>query len=122
VFVNWLKKLTIPDFLLLLVIIIVSIAILVFVNNRKDDLKAYIYSKNNLIGIFSLNIVQTIRINDKCTAETKKGFVRMSKSDCPDKRCVKQGWSNSSPIICLPNQIVIEIHSDIPKQLMHILY
>lgn len=44
----------------------------------------------------------------------EKGRVSMKSADCPDKLCVRQGTvSNpSTPIVCLPNKITVEVHAD----------
>jgi hypothetical protein len=116
-----LKLLTPADIILIVVILAGDIGSYLFLHKDKNDLSAYIYYKNALFGVYPLSHNQVISITDNCTAEIKNGKIRMVKSDCPDKRCVHQGWSNVLPIICLPNQIVIEIKSDKNKQQIHIL-
>ncbi len=39
--------------------------------------------------------------------EIKDGRVRIVDSPCPNKTCIHMGWS--SPLVCLPNQVVVEI-------------
>lgn len=43
--------------------------------------------------------------------EVEKGRIRVSEAGCPDQVCVKQGWiaDSATPIVCLPNGLVIEI-------------
>lgn len=43
------------------------------------------------------------------TFEIKDGRVHISDSACPGKNCVHQGYS--SPLVCLPNQIIITIEN-----------
>ena len=45
------------------------------------------------------------------TVEVERGRVRVSRADCPDQVCVRQGWVSSAgaPIVCLPHGLVIEI-------------
>lgn len=47
-------------------------------------------------------------------AEVKPGAIRMKSSPCPDHYCTKTGWISrpGAVIICVPNQIVIEIVPD----------
>ncbi len=47
-------------------------------------------------------------------AEVKPGAIRMKSSPCPDHYCMKTGWINrpGAVIVCIPNQIVIEIVPD----------
>ncbi|HPB18236.1 MAG TPA: NusG domain II-containing protein [Candidatus Cloacimonas sp.] len=79
---------------------------------HKPDSKVYIYKANQLFGIYSLEEDKMIVIDVHNTVEIKNGKVRMKFSDCPDKRCVKQGFTKSMPIICLPNQVSIEIKAN----------
>lgn len=44
------------------------------------------------------------------TFEIKNGAVHILDSACPNKTCVAQGWT--SPIICLPNKVIIQIVND----------
>ncbi len=76
---------------------------------HKPDSKVYIYKANQLFGIYSLEQDKIITIDVHNTVEIKNGKVRMKFADCPDKRCVKQGFTKSMPIICLPNKVSIEI-------------
>ena len=45
------------------------------------------------------------------TITVENGAVCVSHASCPDQVCVGQGWVNSGavPIVCLPNQLVIQI-------------
>ena len=46
------------------------------------------------------------------TVEIKDHMIHVSDADCPDRICVDTGWiggdRKSVPIVCLPNQLVIE--------------
>lgn len=45
--------------------------------------------------------------------EVKDGKCRAIDVECPNHNCVQVGWisaSNPLPIVCIPNNIVIEIH------------
>ena len=39
-----------------------------------------------------------------------RGRIRVEQADCPDKLCIKQGWSRTEgyPIVCLPHGLVIQ--------------
>ncbi len=69
----------------------------------------YVYKDNVLIGIYPATQERKLRIDEHNSLQIKDGKVRMLSADCPDKRCVKQGWTSALPIICLPNHLVIEI-------------
>lgn len=45
------------------------------------------------------------------TVTVENGAVCVSHASCPDQVCVDQGWVSSGvvPIVCLPNQLVIQI-------------
>lgn len=45
------------------------------------------------------------------TVEVERGRIRVSRADCPDQVCVRQGWisTGAAPIVCLPNKLVIQI-------------
>ena len=43
------------------------------------------------------------------TFQIEDGKVHIIDSPCPNKNCVEQGWS--SPLICLPNKVVITIEN-----------
>ncbi|PKN72157.1 MAG: hypothetical protein CVU50_08415 [Candidatus Cloacimonetes bacterium HGW-Cloacimonetes-3] len=103
------RVLSISDVLLILLILMcIAFSAFHFSNNKKD--KTVFVSKNNYLqGEYPINIDAIIVIDEHNAIEIKDEKVRMIKADCPDKRCVKQGFSNSLPIICLPNQILIEI-------------
>jgi len=119
---NKFKLLTKADYILVLMILTFSLIGIAGIRNRNRNRTAYIYYHNCLIGAYSLNHSQIIKINENCEAEVKDGKIRMLRSDCPDKRCIHQGLSDTMPIICLPNQIVIDIKTDSQKRQVHILY
>lgn len=58
-----------------------------------------------------LNLDQTINIENKNTLVIKNNEAYIIDSTCPDKLCQKQGKisKNAQQIICLPNQVTIEI-------------
>jgi len=41
--------------------------------------------------------------------EVERGRIRVSKADCPDGICIRQGWRSGGlmPIVCLPNRMVV---------------
>lgn len=55
-----------------------------------------IYKVKGLIGI--------------TTFEIKDGRVRIIDSPCPNKTCINQGWH--SPLVCLPNNVIITIENE----------
>ena len=65
-----------------------------------------------LTGTYSLNEDQEITINQGSNLlEIKNGKANMIEADCPDQLCVHQKAisRNRESIICLPNQVVVEV-------------
>lgn len=63
-------------------------------------------------GTYRLSEVQTIEINGGTNIlQIKDGKADMTEADCPDKLCVHQKAvsKNGESIICLPNQVVVEV-------------
>lgn len=50
------------------------------------------------------------------TVTVRDGRICVSHATCPDQVCVKQGWVDraGTPIVCLPNALVIEIQGGDP--------
>lgn len=48
------------------------------------------------------------------TVEAENGRIRVADADCKDGSCMRQGWVSGgiTPIVCLPNRLVIEISGD----------
>ena len=44
------------------------------------------------------------------TFEIKDGKVRITDSPCPNKTCINQGWH--SPLVCLPNNVIITLKDE----------
>lgn len=96
----------------LILVIIVVITIVATSQRRpgvKSGLSIYVYKDNVLIGKYSNGQDRTVKIDEHNSLQIKSGKVRMIEADCRDKRCMKQGWTSSLPIICLPNHLVVEI-------------
>jgi len=115
------KLLTIADYIMVFIIMSGAMGSYIYLQRNKSKLSAYIYYHNNLYGVYKLSQEQIIKINDRCSAQIMDHKIRMLEADCLDKRCIKQGWSDYMPIICLPNQIVIEIKAENQKRKIHIL-
>ena len=68
-------------------------------------------------GTYSLEDDQTIEIKEDLginTVQIKDGRAKMIEADCPDKTCVNMGILKSAftPIVCLPNHLVIQYVND----------
>ena len=114
---KWLKShLSWADFILILMVIIAIIISGILVVKKEDERNVYIYKNNQLIGIYPIQGDCIIRIDEHNTVEIKDSKVRMLYADCPNHNCVRQGAGDILPIICLPNKVVVEIHSKNAKR------
>ncbi len=67
----------------------------------------------SLFGTYSLEVDQTVEINDTNRLVISEGLARMEWADCPDQVCVhhRDISRDGESIICLPNRVVISIDS-----------
>jgi hypothetical protein len=114
---KWLKShLSWADFILILIIIIAIVVSGILVIKKDDERNVYIYKNNQLIGVYPLQEDRVIRIDEHNIVEIKNSKVKMLYADCPNHNCVRQGAGDILPIICLPNKVVVEIHSKNAKR------
>lgn len=76
--------------------------------------KALVYQNDRLLEEVELNKDRTIVLSEgKMQIEVKAGKIRIIHADCPYHLCVNMGWIQYSgqTIVCVPNQILIEIKS-----------
>lgn len=111
--------LTKPD-LLLIILILITAGLLFFTQHSKSDLKTvYIYDHGELLKTLPLTEKQQIiTLQEGIKIEIMNFKVRMLSSTCPQQTCVKQGWSDNLPIVCVPNQIVLVIKSNKAQEKM----
>ncbi len=105
------ERLNLADLVLIGVVIAAIIGSAGVYLQKKDDRNVYMYKDGVLWGSYPLNQDRVLRIDAHNSVGIEHGKVRMLSADCPDKRCVKQGAGDLLPIICLPNQVVVEIRS-----------
>lgn len=94
-------------------------------NLQVSDSVANVYQNGELVDTFDLRkIKEPLRktyINEEGHTNTvlvEPGQISMESADCPDQVCVHHApISNSvSPIVCLPNRLVIRIESRQPSE------
>lgn len=106
---KYLRSLTIADVVL---IVLCVVAVIAFIpGKREEGSVVLVYKDVELWGRFDLSEDRVIVIDEHNTIEIKDKKAGIIRSDCPDKRCVKQGFSNSVPIICMPNKLVIRFEN-----------
>jgi hypothetical protein len=115
------KQLTAADLVLILGVVTAAVLSAIWLWKSDSQKTVFIYKNDQLWGEYPLDKDQVIRIDSHNTVAISKGRVAMTHADCPDKRCVKQGFSKTLPIICLPNRVLIEILGR-EEEAPHILY
>ena len=103
------RELKLGDLVVVLFAILGIIASIVWISKPQNHLRVYVYKNNQLWGEYPLDKDRTIVIDKHNSIAISHGKVRMLSSDCPDRRCVKQGYSNFLPFICMPNKLILEI-------------
>lgn len=70
-------------------------------------------------GTYNLSENQIVDINGTNTLTIEDGLADMTEADCPDKLCVHQKSisKDGESIICLPNKVVVEVHSSEKSEL-----
>ncbi|HNX00461.1 MAG TPA: NusG domain II-containing protein [Candidatus Cloacimonadota bacterium] len=116
------RRLTYSDKILIFVLILISIAMtFLFPHHRKQGI-VEVYQNNEMIAEYPLDKDRQFEILPGCNAEIKDGKVRMLNSPCKNKLCVKQGWSDFAPIVCMPEKVSLIIRNDNQKNQIHLLY
>ena len=106
------------DIILIGVVILLSLGVLVFLNLTKQEGSELVVTMDgNIYKTFQLNQNTTFTIEGENgtynTFKIKDGYVDMTDASCPDKICVhhKSIHYNHETIVCLPNKVVLEVHS-----------
>jgi len=73
--------------------------------------KIEIHHHNELVGVYSLEDSQLIELEAGIQIQIAAGKVRIKENNCKHQYCVQQGWSDQLPIICVPNEIAINVIS-----------
>lgn len=80
--------------------------------------EAYVHFRNQVIQKVDLARDQAIPVLDqRMVLEVKDGRIRILKSDCPHQTCRHSGWigKGAGTLVCVPNQIVVEIKNSSPS-------
>lgn len=117
------------DYLILLVVLVALIIMLVMISGNKKGNQVHI-TVDGVTKTYSLFEEQRImipvkkdsngkRVNLKNTIVIDKGQVYMENADCPDQICVnhKPISKNGEMIICLPNEVFIEVENTIDNEI-----
>ena len=103
-------------FYIILILTGLILTVTVFAFSKTGD-QILISVNGKSYGVYQLDQNQTIpilihgKVTNQVTIRDKKAW--MTKADCPDHLCMKQGKisKNGESIVCLPNKIVVEVQS-----------
>ena len=96
----------------LVLIVCVGLSIPMFLP-QADAARAEIRSQGNSIQFVDLRIDQEFTVDTPGgghnVVTVKDGKIAVTEANCPDHYCMERGFcSSGSPIVCLPNQLVIQ--------------
>ncbi|WP_294603760.1 NusG domain II-containing protein [uncultured Lactobacillus sp.] len=112
-----LKKLKLGDFLIIIVLLIISFTPFYMLHNQEK-------ADNQIIGIVKINNREVKKLplnkdqkwryqkNGKINiVQIKNHKIRVIDANCKDQVCVKEGWKSESgdTIVCLPHKFLIEL-------------
>ena len=103
---------------ILIVIVLLAAILVFFIHNilgGKGADTVTVKVDGQITGIYSLIEDQTIEINGGSNIlRIEDGCADMIEADCPDRLCVKQKSisKNKESIICLPNEVIVEVESN----------
>ncbi|KUG02814.1 membrane associated protein [hydrocarbon metagenome] len=106
------------DILLIGIIIVISLAALLFINilGKGDRITAVVSQNNTVIERIDLSTVKeprTITVSGDYhnIIKVEKDRIRFEKSDCPEQICVHTGWLTKygDIAVCMPNKTIIDI-------------
>lgn len=93
-------------------VIAIALCCLLFIKSPESSVVAIIQDGRELYRLDlareedrTIQVEYNGRVN---IIEIKEHRIRVAEADCPDNTCVKTGWLEQAPIICLPNRLVIQ--------------
>ncbi len=109
------RNTTIADRILFLLLIIASIAGLVY-TREAFSLGSDVVVTLNGKPVYTLPLDANTEIaiegtRGRIVLEIRDTKVRMKDADCNNQTCIKQGWISKGTIVCLPNHIVVYVGS-----------
>lgn len=111
-------KLTKADRILIVILMLISLSSLFFLLGHTTQANtADVYVKEKKVLSIDLNQDGQYSVegtNGKVNIEVKDHAVRVTQENSPHHLCSKQGFVSDSnvPIVCLPNETVIQIKGD----------
>ncbi|NVM04633.1 MAG: NusG domain II-containing protein [Candidatus Helarchaeota archaeon] len=109
------KKLKIPDFALVVLLIVSGLfsSYYMYGNDNKDK-KIIVELSGKVYGVYNLNSNRIIDLKgpqSRVKINIENGYVFVSESGCPQKICKRMGRKNriNELIVCIPNRLIIRI-------------
>ena len=101
------------DIKLIMIVLLIAMAGFIasrFIGNQSAEI-VVITVHGKEYGRYSMKEDQEVAIGDTNVLVIQNEKVDMIQGDCPDQVCVKQKAisSNRETIVCLPNQVVVEV-------------
>jgi len=104
-----LKLLSKTDLIMICLILLSGVlSFLYTLSSKSQKHHVLIYHNNIVIRTENLNQNLTIPIDSLLIIEIANGKARIVHSSCKNLVCERIGWSNSKPIICVPNKVFLE--------------
>jgi len=124
------RRISIFEVILIALVLLVSIGSILWIGQEKEQQssrskRALIYHGDELLEEVGLERDRFIRLDGvEMGIEVKRGKIRVSGSDCPKQICVNMGWIKTpgQVIVCVPNEVVIEIDSEAVQRLDAVAY
>lgn len=109
------------DKLIFFIAVFVSAVLFFFLYSTQEGDRVLV-TANGQVEEYPLNRNRTIKLlngEHYNLISIEQGRVSMTEADCPDKLCVKHKavYRNGEMIICLPNEIFIQIESSEEKEI-----
>jgi len=112
------KIFTTADIMLIISLLSIAVFMLVLIKDDISARKVEISYHNKFVASVPLDKDKIIDIDEGIVIEIIDGKVRIKESTCKNKYCVKQGWSNRFPIICIPNEVSVVIKSKEKEEML----
>jgi hypothetical protein len=79
---------------------------------KTDKTEVQIYVNNVIFASVPLRENTTVLIDSMAVVEVIDHKARILSSNCKDRLCVKQGWSDTMPVVCAPNKIMLKFSGE----------
>ena len=102
------------DIAVIAALLIAAALLYVALSGREKGGILVIKKDGQVCGRYSLKEDRSIKIGKTNVVEIKNGKAFMRHADCPDQICVRHRaiCLDGESIVCLPNRVVVEVHSD----------